>query len=265
MGGLGDKFRVTTCVEQIPYRQQVLKKHLPHAKIYADIKSFTPRQKYPIVCGGSPCQGNSAANPKGAGLLGEQSGLWFEMLRVIGKAQPFIVLWENPSGSCFLKRKDPISPLGVVLWSLTSLGYYCEWQSVKLSHLGGNTRRERILLIAYSNGWQAEGQSLPPSWAGSIGDDAKELYASWSCESPTLSGVAPRIPSQLHQGVSGWWKSNPFNGVLSMGRTGIKHRYERNSAYGDSCSPLQSAIAWKQIYRLLQWAENNIHQENPEA
>ena len=46
------------------------------------------------ICGGFPCQDISIAG-KGKGLEGNRSGLWFEMLRIIGEIRPRYVFLEN--------------------------------------------------------------------------------------------------------------------------------------------------------------------------
>ena len=256
---LEERFRVTDCVEALPYRREVLKKHLPTTTIHHDIKSFTPRENgYHIVCGGSPCQDNSIANPKGEGLRGEQSALWWEMLRVIAQAKPGVVLWENPSGCAYCKQGEDISPLGLVVGSLATIGYVCQWQAIRLSALGAAHRRERILLIAYTPSEEAKGRGeIPPSWERWIGEDTKKLLSLWSCKPSPTSRVANGLPKKLHIPIAGWWEANPFMGIASMGAKLIKDRHERNSALGDSCSPMQSAIAWKHIYRILQWDKQN--------
>ena len=40
------------------------------------------------VCGGFPCQDVSVANKNAKGLDGERSGLWTEMIRIIGEIRP---------------------------------------------------------------------------------------------------------------------------------------------------------------------------------
>lgn len=261
MANLSDHFEVTDCVEALPFRREVLQKHLPVTSIHEDIRTFQPKRDYSVICGGSPCQDNSIANPKGKGIKGEQSSLWWEMFRIITKAKPPVVLWENPPGCAYPKGTDKYSPLAIVVGSLASVGYFCEWQVVSVSKLGGLHRRERLLLIAHSYGWEEEARGeVPKTWGRFVGEDAKALFAQWARESSTVPGVANGLSSQLDKNIEGWWKAHPFRGMLSMGKGTIENRYDRNSALGDSCSPQQSAIAWRHIHRILTWQ----HQQDTE-
>lgn len=81
---------------------------LPRFPIWDDITSFrldNPETREYLeflreirdelcICGGSPCQGFSAAG-KGKALDDERSGLWFEMLRVIEEIRPRKIFFEN--------------------------------------------------------------------------------------------------------------------------------------------------------------------------
>ena len=255
---LDEKFLVTDFVEANPFRQKVLQHHCPLSRIYPDVKTFKPAKNYDIICGGSPCQDISQANPEAQGLQGDRSGLWREMWRIIATAKPRIVLWENVAGAAHPKRNQPISPLGEVIGSLAHIGYLCQWQSIRLSSLGAAHRRERILLVAHPNGWEQESRGiLPPSWSGCIGSQTKELLSEWASKSPPHQAMVNGFSEELLRHVGGWWKANPFDGIESMGRNVIKDRYQKNSAIGDSCSPIHSAIAWTYIYSLLQWHELN--------
>ncbi len=65
--------------------------------IWDDIRTFDGRPWagcIDVVSGGFPCQDISSAG-RGAGLAGDRSGLWFEMLRVIGEVRPAFVFAEN--------------------------------------------------------------------------------------------------------------------------------------------------------------------------
>ena len=82
-------------VEREPYCHRILRKHWPTVPIHDDICTFEPAQgSADIVCGGFPCQDISTAG-KGAGLAGERSGLFYELLRVIRLVEPRYVVLEN--------------------------------------------------------------------------------------------------------------------------------------------------------------------------
>jgi DNA (cytosine-5)-methyltransferase 1 len=100
-----------------------------------------------IISGGFPCQDISVAG-KGAGLAGARSGLWFEMLRLIGDLQPRFVVVENV-GALLVRGID------TVLGSLAEIGYDAEWQIISAASVGAPHRRERVYIVAYpkENGW----------------------------------------------------------------------------------------------------------------
>lgn len=87
-------------VEADPWRRSVLSKHFPSAEIFFDVRTTGLRvglRPVDVIVGGFPCQDISTAG-KGAGLSGERSGLWFEMLRIISDLRPRGVIIENSNG-----------------------------------------------------------------------------------------------------------------------------------------------------------------------
>jgi DNA (cytosine-5)-methyltransferase 1 len=69
---------------------------LPIAPIWDDITTLDGRsfKNIDIIYGGFPCQDISVAG-RGAGLAGERSGLFFEIVRLIGEIRPRFVFLEN--------------------------------------------------------------------------------------------------------------------------------------------------------------------------
>lgn len=94
------------------------------------------------IIGGFPCQDISIAG-KGAGLSGERSGLWREMLRTIRLVRPLYVLVENVAA--LLSRG-----MGVVLADLAESGYDTEWGCISAAGVGAPHLRERIYIIAHA-------------------------------------------------------------------------------------------------------------------
>ncbi len=92
-----------------------------------------------VICGGFPCQDISCAG-KGAGLSGERSGLWRELLRTIRLVRPLYVLVENVAA--LLHRG-----MGTVLGDLAKSGYDTEWGCISANDVGAPHLRERIWII----------------------------------------------------------------------------------------------------------------------
>jgi len=126
-----------------PFCRAVLRKHWPRVPIHEDITRLSGEQyrgAVDLVCGGFPCQDLSVAG-KGAGLTGDRSGLWFEMLRVVSEVRPRWVLAENVPA--LLSRG-----IDVVLEGLEKQGYTCWPFVVGADDVGAPHRRKRIWLIA---------------------------------------------------------------------------------------------------------------------
>lgn len=93
-----------------------------------------------LVAGGFPCQDLSYAG-RGAGLDGDRSGLWFEMIRVVRDLRPRLVLVENVPG--LLTRG-----LHVVIHDLARAGYVGRWFTLGAVDVGAPHRRERVFILA---------------------------------------------------------------------------------------------------------------------
>lgn len=129
------------------YANSIYARHFPESIQLGDVRKIDGRElrsKFPgdwILCGGFPCQDVSAAG-KGAGLDGERSGLFFEILRLIEEIRPRFVLAENV-------RALTYRGLDRVLGSLASIGYDTEWQVLSARAFGAAHLRERLWLVAY--------------------------------------------------------------------------------------------------------------------
>lgn len=141
-------------VEIDPFCREVLAKHWPNARRFADVKAvgLDTLGRVDIVCGGFPCQDVSLAG-KGKGLDGDRSGLWFEQLRIIEELRPSVVVAENVPG---LLRRG----LDVVVEGLCGLGYAVEGTRLRAGDVGAPHRRERLFIVAYARGLGRQGDGL---------------------------------------------------------------------------------------------------------
>ena len=119
-----------------------LKKQWPDVPKYEDITIVTGKELgyVDVIVGGFPCQDLSLAG-KGAGLDGERSGLWWEMLRIINEIRPRIVVVENVPGLI-------VRGFGRFLGSLAESGYDCEYDCVPAAAVGAPHRRDRVFIIS---------------------------------------------------------------------------------------------------------------------
>jgi len=148
--GLREYVKTTCYVEKDKYAQAVLKSRmseglLDNADIYNDITKFNGKKwkgKIDIVTGGFPCQDISNAGKRN-GIYGKQSGLWFEMQRIIGEVRPKFVFVENVSALL-------VRGFDIVLGTLSEIGYDAVWTTLQASDVGAPHRRERLFLLAYT-------------------------------------------------------------------------------------------------------------------
>lgn len=137
-------------VEVEAYPRLVLSRRFPAVTLHDDVCTLDGRTyagAVDVVTGGFPCQDISFAGG-GAGIERPQSGLWREMARIIGEAQPEHALIEN---SAALVGRG----LDVVLRDLHRLGYVASWGIVGAHHAIGMTDapvlghyRDRIWVLA---------------------------------------------------------------------------------------------------------------------
>ncbi|QLB38263.1 cytosine DNA methylase [Sulfitobacter phage phiGT1] len=135
------------------HKREILAKNWPEVHCHDDIRTMRG-QPCDIITGGFPCQDISTAG-SGGGLDGERSGLWFEMLRVIGESGPRYVVVENSPN--LLSGNDG-RWMGAVLAGLASVGYDAEWHVIPLAATGAPHLRERLFIIAYADGVRQSGQ-----------------------------------------------------------------------------------------------------------
>jgi DNA (cytosine-5)-methyltransferase 1 len=128
--------------ERDEFCRRVLARHFPKARRYEDVRDVD-RSAAPVdvVCGGFPCQDLSYAGA-GAGLDGERSGLWRELVRVAREVGPRYLVVENVSALL-------VRGLGTILGELAESGFDASWDCVPASSIGAPHRRDRLLLVAW--------------------------------------------------------------------------------------------------------------------
>lgn len=96
--GLGAAFagiKTLWSCEYEDYQASIIKKNFgENHEINRDIRTYSNPTFVDIISGGFPCQDISVAG-KGVGIVGERSGLWTEMYRVIREVRPKYIIIEN--------------------------------------------------------------------------------------------------------------------------------------------------------------------------
>jgi DNA (cytosine-5)-methyltransferase 1 len=91
--------RIAWMVEIDRQAQGVLRRHWPETPIHSDIREVSALNVEPVdvLCAGFPCQDLSVAGGR-AGLAGNRSGLFYEVIRLVEELQPRWIVLENVPG-----------------------------------------------------------------------------------------------------------------------------------------------------------------------
>lgn len=203
--------RTVGFVENNVYCQRVLGKHWPTVPIHGDIRTaYWGRCEADVVCGGFPCQDISNAGQR-AGLAGERSGLWRELVRAIRMVRPLHAIVENVAALL-------VRGMDTVLGDLAESGYDAEWDcfptGLNLGH-----RRERVWIVAHDSG-----AGLPQRRHS----DADSADAAPIFTRERFASVLEAIDPEQK------WADRP---LLGRGIHGIPMRVDRVRALGNSVVP----------------------------
>lgn len=253
-------------VEIDPYCQRVLAKNFPGVPTHGDIRTFTTQSRaFDLITAGFPCQPHSQAGKRQASK--DDRDLWPELYRIICQVQPRWVVLENVRG---LLNSEAGRFFRGVLWDLARAGFDAEWAIVSASDLGASHRRDRVWVVAYSNGIRHSQQppQLHPSsdqerhhqaskQAGRaklhaplpggeiVADPNRNRLAAWQSISQKSGGLTQlkRLDGRNGRGFA----SEP---VLRRGDDGLPHRVDRVRALGNAVSPQVAAIPLMRVKEL---------------
>lgn len=203
-----------------PYCRAVLKKHWPNVPCADDVtKREFVEGEADIITAGFPCQDISWAGD-GAGLAGNHSGLFREVIRAVRVVRPAFTVLENVAA--LLDRG-----MGAVLGEVASIGLDAEWHCIPASAVGLPHERDRVFVVAYA---------------------ARE---------PWLSGVLERGLCPVADRVSDWkaWAREQWpeaESALCRVDDGVPNRSQRVEALGNSVVPQIPEIIGKAIMSTAQ-------------
>lgn len=220
------------------------------APILGDVKSLRGQiGAADIITGGFPCQDISSAG-LGAGLAGERSGLFFEIVRLTKEIAPTFVFLENVPA---IRTRG----LRQVIGAFTEIGYDCRWTCLSASSLGAPHKRERWFLLARNNMLRRQDKrgnfQKASSEKSESGDEHGSIFENVSnTESTRLEGHglcggdAARFASLGRNSSSRepWWEIEP-----NVGRVvnGTPFRVDRIKAIGNGVVPLQVKTAFEKL------------------
>lgn len=154
-------FAVAWQVEIDRQARSVLARHWPDVPKFDDVREVGKKQlsKVDVIAGGFPCQDLSVAGKRG-GIVGERSGLYFEMVRIVHELRPSFFVWENVPGllsSYTALNPPPDNPIDGSKWDLAErscfeavlaalhrIGFSGCWRSLDAQFFGVPQRRERV-------------------------------------------------------------------------------------------------------------------------
>ena len=246
-GILGGKllgWKTVCAVERDPYARDILVARqndgsLEPFPIWDDVCTFDGnawRGRVAVVSGGFPCQDISLAG-NGDGLDGVRSGLWKEMVRIIGEVGPQFVFVEN---SPALTHRG----LGTVLGDLAQMGFDAAWGVLHATDTGNIHKRARIWIVADSmrsglaTDMLGEGRKTR-RWS----ERARKECKRWVRESSRLAGRRLAGQGEAARAARAW-EDAPCEPLLLGVSDGASNRVDRIKCSGNGQVPSVVALAW---------------------
>ena len=122
-----------------------------------------------LIAFGFPCTDISSANPKGKGLAGEKSSIFFECMRIVQTLLPKWILIENvPRLLSINNGRD----MATVLQTLAQSGYWWAYRILDSQFFGLAQRRKRVFIIGSLGNTDAS--EILAELQSSSGDDKKK-------------------------------------------------------------------------------------------
>lgn len=183
-------------IEDFPRR--VLAKHWPGVPCYDDVRTLTGARLAAdgitgvnVITGGFPCQDLSVAGKQRGMGEGTRSGLWSEIVRLVGELRPQYVIVENVAALLSGPSERRGGWFGRVLGDLAECGYDAEWENIPAAAVGLSHLRERAWFMAYPQ----QVKRLRPIFAGY--DAAKRAWGNSAVgmQNGLRSEVGSSVPS----------------------------------------------------------------------
>ena len=256
-------FETVAFCEIEPFPRRVLAKHWPGVPCYDDVRTLTGARLaadgiagIDVITGGFPCQDLSVAGKQRGMGEGTRSGLWSEIVRLVGELRPSYVIVENVAALLSGPSEKRGGWFGRVLGDLAECGYDAEWENIPASALGAPHRRERVWIVAYpmqsehrgipgavdGKGKEACGErGEPPFQTRSSGQDVADAninHAQGQQPSRTnpqgWAGQITGSPGSRIAGAGGQWRTEPDVGRVA---NGVPDRAHRLAALGNAVVP----------------------------
>jgi len=148
-------FETVAFCEIEPFPRRVLAKHWPKVPCYDDVRTLTGARlaadgiAVDVITGGFPCQDLSVAGKQRGMGEGTRSGLWSEIIRLVGELRPRYVIVENVAALLSGPSEKRGGWFGRILGDLAECGYDAEWRNIPAWIVGLPHNRERVWIVAY--------------------------------------------------------------------------------------------------------------------
>lgn len=138
-------WRAAWFAEIDPFCCAVLAHHYPEVKNLGDVTLLDSVPPVDVIVGGTPCQSFSVNGARG-GLGDPRGALTLHFFRLVARAQPRWVVWENVPG---VLSSAGGRDFAAVLGMLEDGGYGWAWRVVDLRSFGVPQRRRRLWLVGH--------------------------------------------------------------------------------------------------------------------
>ena len=251
-------FETVAFCEIEPSPRRVLAKHWPEVPCYDDVRTLTGDVlrrdgiAVDVITGGFPCQDLSVAGKQRGMGEGTRSGLWSEIVRLVGELRPQYIIVENVAALLAGPSERRGGWFGRVLGDLAECGYDAEWENIPASALGAPHRRERVWLVAYPVQVRSGANILHREQQNCAGPSRRPLNGSSCSDVSNTNGhhAQGQQPGGFNaQGWSGQITGSPGPLLAEPGRQwaiepdvgrvahGVPDRAHRLAALGNSVVP----------------------------
>lgn len=134
---------------------RIYQEHFPETNATNEDFSKIDKSRIPdmdLLVGGFPCQDYSVASSGAKGIEGKKGVLWWDIRHTIEKKNPKYIFLENVDrllSSPGVTKTQPGRDFGIMLRTLTDLGYGVTWKMINASDYGFPQKRRRTFIFAF--------------------------------------------------------------------------------------------------------------------
>lgn len=170
LSSASDQYEVVWANQYEPSRKNqfaynIYKKNFPKTPISNEDIRKVDKNKIPemdLLVAGFPCQDYSVATSGAKGIEGQKGVLWWEIHKVLLTKNPNYILLENVDRLLTSPgvNKQPGRDFGIILRTLSDLGYGVSWKIINAADYGYPQRRRRTFIFAYRKGTKFFGDTF---------------------------------------------------------------------------------------------------------